>query len=67
MGTIQQDSANSDTLDDFFDPVMTDEDFIPVSPEKCHLAERRRRAELRLEQRRLREELGDDDFELDDF
>ncbi len=71
MGDTHQEAANSEALDDFFEPVigdMTDEeDFAPVSSEKHRLAEKRRRAEQRLEQRRLREELGDYDLELDDF
>ena len=49
---------------------MSDDDFddaIPVSTEKQRLAEKRRRAEQRIEQRRLREELGYYDLELGDF
>ena len=49
---------------------MSDEDFedlVPVSTEKQRLAEKRRRAEQRLEERRLRDELGYYDLEFDDF
>ncbi len=71
MGDTHQDTAGSDALDDFFEPVIADmaeeEEFVPVSTEKQRLAEKRRRAEQRLEQRRLREELGYYDLELDDF
>ncbi|GAB3282653.1 PA3496 family putative envelope integrity protein [Parahaliea aestuarii] len=72
MGDTNQDTASSDDLDDFFEPVLadlsdSDDDFIPASTEKQRLAEKRRRAEQRLEQRRLREELGYYDLELDDF
>lgn len=72
MGDTHQNTSDSDTLDDFFEPVLGDlaeeeEDFHPVSSEKQRLAEKRRRAEQRLEQRRLREELGYYDLELDDF
>ena len=62
-----QEQANSDSLDDIFEPAlldMSDDDFddaIPVSTEK------QRRAEQRIEQRRLREELGYYDLELGDF
>ncbi|MBN7797858.1 PA3496 family putative envelope integrity protein [Parahaliea mediterranea] len=72
MGDTNQEVASSDSMDDFFEPVMgdmadVDEDFTPVTSEKQRLAEKRRRAEQRLEQRRLREELGYYDLELDDF
>ena len=49
---------------------MSDEDFDeagPASTDKQRLADKRRRAEQRLEQRRLREELGYYDLELGDF
>ena len=68
-----QEQANSDSLDDIFEPALLDmsdddfEDAIPVSTEKQRLAEKRRRAEQRIEQRRLREELGYYDLELGDF
>jgi hypothetical protein len=67
-----QEPAPSDSLDDMFEPALelSEDDFeelVPVSTEKQRLAEKRRRAEQRLEQRRLREELGYYDLELEDF
>ncbi len=68
-----QEPASSDGLDDIFEPAlldMADDDFdevVTVSTEKQRLAEKRRRAEQRIEQRRLREELGYYDLELEDF
>ncbi|MFU8764579.1 MAG: PA3496 family putative envelope integrity protein [Haliea sp.] len=68
-----QEPAASDGLDDIFEPAlldMADDDFeeaVSVSTEKQRLAEKRRRAEQRIEQRRLREELGYYDLELEDF
>jgi hypothetical protein len=65
--------ATDDSLDDFFEPMlgeMTDEEFegLTANPTgKQLLAAKRRRAEQRLEQRRLREELGDYDLEFDDL
>ncbi|MEM1153329.1 MAG: hypothetical protein AAGI44_04260, partial [Pseudomonadota bacterium] len=59
-------------LDDLFEPMLGDlEDeelsqLPPVSSEKQRLAEKRRRAEQRLEERRLRDELGYFDLSLDD-
>jgi len=38
-----------------------------ASSTRQYLAEKRRRAEQRLEEKRLRDELGDYDLELDDF
>jgi len=70
MGDTNQDLANSDAMDDFFDPMVTemaDDDYAPFTTEKQRLAAKRRRAEQRLEQRRLREELGDYDLELEDY
>jgi hypothetical protein len=68
-----QEPAANDGLDDIFEPTlldMADDDFeetVSVSTEKQRLAEKRRRAEQRIEQRRLREELGYYDLELEDF
>ncbi|MFV0276521.1 MAG: PA3496 family putative envelope integrity protein [Parahaliea sp.] len=72
MGDTNQGTVSNDAIDDFFEPLLgdissVDEDFIPASSEKQRLAEKRRRAEQRLEQRRLREELGFYDLELEDF
>jgi hypothetical protein len=71
MGERNQETASSEPLDDLFDPVigeLTEEEIsqvAPVSSEKQRLAEKRRRAEQRLEERRLRDELGYYDLELD--
>ncbi len=73
MGERNQEPAAADTLDDIFEPGrgdMSEEEFeelAPVSSQKRLLAEKRRRAEQRLEEKRLRDELGYYDLELDDF
>ena len=73
MAERNQDSTASDALDDFFEPVIGDigdedmQELVPVSSEKQRLAAKRRRAEQRLEERRLRDELGYYDLQLDDF
>ncbi len=73
MADRNQDSASSEALDDFFEPVLGDlsdddmQELLPVSSEKQRLAAKRRRAEQRLEERRLRDELGYYDLQLDDF
>ena len=73
MGERNQEPSQPEPLEDIFEPAlgeMSDEDFAeltPVSSEKQRLAEKRRRAEQRLEEKRLRDELGYYDLELDDF
>lgn len=73
MAERNQDAANSESLDDFFEPVLGDlseddlEELLPISSEKQRLAAKRRRAEQRLEERRLRDELGYYDLQLDDY
>ncbi len=73
MGERNQESTTPEPIDDIFEPALgdlSDEDFevlAPVSNSKRLLAEKRRRAERRLEERRLRDELGYYDLELDDF
>lgn len=64
---------SSEHSEDFLDPLLGEfgeEDFgdleTPVASCKESLAEKRRRAERRMEALRLREELGDFDFEFDD-
>ena len=63
----------ADPLDDMFEPALVelgDEDLVellPASPTMRSLTEKRRRAEERLEAKRLRDELGDYDLQLDDF
>ena len=73
MGERNHDSVADDTLEDFFEPMlgeMTDEEFDGLTAQpsgKQLLSAKRRRAEQRLEQKRLREELGDYDLEFDDL
>ncbi|TDG15895.1 hypothetical protein E2F43_06630 [Seongchinamella unica] len=73
MGERNQEPSQPEPLDDIFEPVLgdlSDEDFAdlsPISSDKQRLAEKRRRAEQRLEEKRLRDELGYYDLELDDF
>lgn len=73
MGERNQEHTGSDTVDDLFEPVlgdMMDEDFEesrPISTEKQRLAAMRRRAEQRLEEKRLRDQLGYYDLEFDDI
>ena len=73
MGERNQEPTQSEPLEDIFEPALgdlSDEDFAdlsPVSSDKQRLAEKRRRAEQRLEEKRLRDELGYYDLELDDF
>jgi hypothetical protein len=62
-----------DPLDELFEPGLSelvDEDLVellPTSTTMRSLTEKRRRAEERLEAKRLRDELGDYDLQLDDF
>jgi hypothetical protein len=73
MGERNQEQSSSDAMEDLFEPVIGElmdddlEEMIPASSEKQRLAEKRRRAEQRLEEKRLRDELGDYDLQLDDF
>jgi hypothetical protein len=73
MGERSQEPITTDPLEDLFDPVLGElseeelETFEPMVSGKQKLAEKRRRAEQRLEEKRLREELGYYDLELDDF
>jgi hypothetical protein len=72
MGERNREPATTETLDDIFEPGLGDlseeelRELVPISSDKQRLAEKRRRAEQRLEERRLRDELGDYDLELDD-
>ena len=72
MGERNQESAKPDPLDDIFEPALGElveeelEAFMPISREKQCLAEKRRKAEQRLEEKRLRDELDYYDFDLDD-
>jgi hypothetical protein len=71
MGDRNQESA-PDSVEDLFEPVIGDfseeayNGLSTFSSEKQRLAAKRRRAERRLEELRLREELGDYDLEFDD-
>ena len=73
MAERNQDSTSTEELDDFFEPVLGDisdddmQELLPNSTEKQRLAAKRRRAEQRLEERRLRDELGYYDLSLDDY
>jgi len=72
MGNRNQESA-PEPLEDAFEPVVGEfseeayDGLSTLSSDAQRLAEKRRRAEKRLEELRLREELGDYDLEFDDF
>lgn len=63
--------STSESLDDIFEPAIGEisedmlEDLVPLSSEKQRLVQKRRLAEQRLEEKRLRDELGDYDLQLD--
>lgn len=71
MGERNQDVSTPESLDDLFDPALGDiseemlQDLVPLSSEKQRLVQKRRLAEQRLEEKRLRDELGDYDLQLD--
>lgn len=73
MGERNQ-TQTTEADDDFFDPTLGDLgdeeldelEFVTELSDKAALAAKRRRAEQRLEALRLREELGDYDFDFDD-
>ena len=73
MAERKQESSSTEAIDDFFEPAVDDlaeddlQELMPVSSEKQRLADKRRRAERQLEERRLRDELGYYDLHLDDF
>lgn len=74
MGEQSREMAADDALDDFEpmlaselgDDLLEDEAASDPAGKKALLAAKRRRAEQRLEALRLREELGDYDFDFDD-
>jgi hypothetical protein len=72
MAERNEDSKTAEPLVDLFEPALgeIEEDELaelaPISTEKQILAAKRRRAEQRLEERRLRDELGYYDLQLDD-
>jgi hypothetical protein len=69
MGQRTSEPTLSDSIDEFFEPVIGDlsdddlDDEAPQATGKNRLAQLRRRAEQRLEERRMREEV--DYLELD--
>ena len=71
MGERNPEPSTAETLDDLFEPAIGDisedmlKDLVPLSSEKQRLVQRRRLAEQRLEEKRLRDELGDYDLQLD--
>ena len=74
MGERNQEPQNTnEPLDDLFEPAMGDlseeilQEMEPVSTEKQRLVRMRRLAEQRLEEKRLRDELGDYDLEFEDL
>ena len=73
MGERIREPANNEHLDDVFEPMLDDltddefEELTPLASSKKRLAEKRRKAELRLEEKRLRDELGFYDLEFDDY
>ena len=73
MGERNQEPANVEPLDEVFEPAlddMVDDEFeepTPMASSKKLLAEKRRKAEVRLEEKRLRDELGFYDLEFDDI
>ena len=74
MGERDRTVVTEDSAEDMFEPglgELSDDDFESLDfaeavTEKALKAAKRRRAEERLEMLRLREELGDYDFDFDD-
>jgi len=73
MGERTQEPTPQEALEDIFEPVIGDmaeevlQETTPISTEKQRLVHKRRQAEQRLEEKRLRDELGYYDLDLDDF
>lgn len=71
MGERHLESSISESMDGGYEPGAGDisddilEDIVPLSSEKQLLVQRRRLTEQRLEEKRLRDELGDYDLQLD--
>jgi hypothetical protein len=71
MGERNPEPSAAESLDDIFEPAIGDiseemlQDLVPLSSEKQRLVQKRRLAEQRLEEKRLRDELGDYDLQLD--
>ncbi len=72
MGQRTSESNLSDSIDEFFEPMLGDvldgefEDEAPASRKKNRLAELRRRAEERIEAKRMRDELDYMDLDWED-
>ncbi len=73
MGDQKAAPEESEAVADIFEPVIGDmvdeelDDILPGEKVSHNLAEKRRRAEARLEEKRLRDELGYYDLEFDDY
>lgn len=71
MGQRTSEPSLSDSIDEFFEPMLSDaldddiDNETPVNGKKNRLAELRRRAELRIEEKRMREELDYMDLDWD--
>ncbi len=71
MGERDLEFSTSEPMDEGYEPSADDisEDMLqgiaPLSSEKQQLVQRRRLAEQRLEEKRLRDELGDYDLQMD--
>ena len=71
MGERDVESSTSESMDDDYEPGADDisEDMLqgiaPLSSDKQQLVQRRRLTEQRLEEKRLRDELGDYDLQMD--
>ena len=71
MGERDLESSTPESMDDGYEPEADDisEDMLqgiaPLSSDKQQLVQRRRLAEQQLEEKRLRDELGDYDLQLD--
>lgn len=71
MGERDLESSASESMDEDYEPGADDiaedmpHEIVPLSSEKQRLVQKRRLAEQRLEEKRLRDELGDYDLQLD--
>jgi hypothetical protein len=71
MGERDLEPSESESINDDYEPEAEEisaemlQGVMPFSSEKQHLVHRRRLAEQRLEEKRLRDELGDYDLQLD--
>jgi hypothetical protein len=71
MGERNHESSTPEAMEDLFEPALGDipdeilQELTPMSTERQLLVKKRRLAEQRLEEKRLRDELGDYDLHLD--